>query len=317
MQWVVDTHNDVLYAIENQGRDFRVRSEVGHTDLPRLIESGMRLQFFSCYLPAEYKPDRALAQQLEIVDRFWQVVGTDTEHFRPVLTREDVLALDRDPRMGALVSLEGAEAVVSVAALRMFHRLGVRCIALAHNERNQLADGVGMGEGGGGLSPLGLEVTAEMARLGILFDVSHLHPRGFWHYLEHSDGPFIASHSNARAVFEHARGLDDDQIRAIGARDGSIGLNFHPGFVKEGATTVDDVLAHADHIMALIGDRHVHIGADYDGIEETPAGLEDVTRLPAFADAMRRRGYGEETVRRIMGENMKRVLTAVLPPQEG
>jgi membrane dipeptidase len=86
--------------------------------------------------------------------------------------------------------------------------------------------------------------------------------------------------------------------------------------VKEGATTVDDVLAHADHIMALIGDRHVHIGADYDGIEETPAGLEDVTRLPAFADAMRRRGYGEETVRRIMGENMKRVLTAVLPPEE-
>lgn len=299
LRWVVDTHNDVLYAIERQNRDFRTRSAVAHTDLPRLIGSGMRLEFFSFYLPAEDKPDRALPRQLEIVDRFWKVVGGDTERFRPVLTRDDVLALDEDPRLGALVSLEGAAAVASPGVLRMFHRLGVRCIALAHNERNHLADGVGMGQGGRGLSPLGLEVVQEMQRLGILFDVSHLRPQGLWHYLEHSEGPFIASHSNARAVFEHARGLDDDQIRSIGARDGSIGLNFHPGFLRDVLTSVDDALAHADHILGLVGDRHAPIGADDDGIEETPAGLEDVTRLATLAEAMRRHGYSEETVRRI------------------
>lgn len=314
--WVVDTHNDVLYAIapERQNRDFRVRSQVGHTDLPRLIESGMRLEFFSCYLPAEDKPDRALPAQLAIMDRFWQSVGTDTVHFRPVLGRDDVLALDEDPRIGALAALEGAEAIVSVPVLRMFHRLGVRCIALAHYERNHLADGTGVGHGGGGLSPLGLDVVAEMERLGILFDVSHLHPRGFWHYVEHSRAPFVATHSNCRAVYDHSRSLDDDQIRAIGARDGSIGLNFYPGFVGEGRVTIEDLLAHADHILSLIGDRHVHIGSDYDGIEETPVGLEDITRLPALAEAMSRHGYPDETVRRIMGENMRRVLLAVLAP---
>jgi membrane dipeptidase len=314
LRWIVDTHNDVLNAIEGQGREFAVRSEVGHSDLPRFLESGMRLEFFSCFLPPEYKPERALAQQLAIVDRFWRVVGDDREHFRPVLSRADVLALDRDPRIGALISLEGAEAIVSLAALRMFFRLGVRCIALTWNERNHLADGVGVEDGGGGLTELGLAVVAEMQRLGILFDVSHLHRRGFWHYVEHSEGPFIASHSNASAVFEHRRNLDDEQIRAIAARGGSIGLNFHPGFVRDGAT-VEDVVDHAVHIFDLVGDEHVHIGSDYDGIEQTPTGLEDVTRLGALADALVRRGYGEDTVRRVMGENMRRILLAVLPEE--
>ncbi len=314
LPWVVDTHNDVLYALPREGRDFRARGDVGHSDLPRLIECNMRLEFFSCYLPAEHKPDRALAEQLAIIDRFWQAVGSDEEHFRTVLTRDDVLALDHDPRIGALIALEGAEAVVSLPVLRMFHRLGVRCIALAHNERNHLADGVGMEAGGGGLSPLGLEVVAEMQRLGILFDVSHLHARGFWHYVENSEGPFIATHSDCKAVHDHRRNLDDEQIRAIAARDGSIGLNFYPGFLTGAAATIDDVLRHAEHILSLVGDRHIHIGADYDGMDETPVGLEDITRLSALAEAMRKRGYGEESVRRIMGENMRRVLADVLPP---
>ncbi len=314
LKWIVDTHNDVLNAIEHQKRDFRVRSSEGHTDLPRLLECGMRLQFFSCFLPPAYKPERSLGQQLEIIDRFWRVVGEDREHFRPVLTRADVVALDSDPRMGALASLEGAEAITSLGVLRIFHRLGVRCVALTWNERNHLADGVGMEAGGGGLSPLGLEVVAEIERLGILFDVSHIHARGFWHYVEHSQAPFIASHSNAKAVWEHRRNLDDDQIRAIAARDGSIGLNFAPGFVADGAT-LDDVLRHADHILGLVGDRHLHIGADFDGIDSTPVGLEDVTRLGALEEAMVARGYGDESVRRIMGENMRRVLVAVLPEE--
>jgi len=311
VNWVVDTHNDVLGAIDKQARTFADRSEVGHTDRERLIESGMRLEFFSCYLPSEFKPERALAAQLAIVDRFWREVGSDTEHFRPVLAHADVVALDSDPRIGALISLEGAEAVTDLAVLRMFHRLGVRCIALTWNERNHLADGVGVEAGGGGLTPLGLEVVAEMERLGILFDVSHIHPRGFWHYVEHSHGPFIASHSNAKAVWDHRRNLDDAQIRAIAARGGCIGLNFAPAFVRDGAT-LDHVLDHADHMIALVGDDHVGIGSDFDGIPSTPAGLEDVTRLPAFAEAMRRRGYPETTVRKIMGENFRRVLLATL-----
>ncbi|MCL6595455.1 MAG: dipeptidase [Firmicutes bacterium] len=318
MDWIVDTHCDVLNAIEEQGRDFARRGEVGHADLPRLVESGMRLEFFSCYLPSEYKPERALSQQLAILDRFWRVVGDDRAHFRPVRTRADVLALDTDPRIGALPSLEGAEAVVSLPVLRTFFRLGVRCIALTWNERNHLADGVGVEAGGGGLTPLGVEVVREMERLGILFDVSHLHPRGFWHYLEVSSRPFIASHSNAKALCGHRRNLDDDQIRAIAARGGSIGLNFAPAFVRDGGgpeVTLEHVIDHAEHILSLVGDAHVHIGSDFDGIDSTPVGLEDVTRLGALAEGMRRRGWGEGTVRRIMGENMRRILLEVLPEE--
>ena len=117
LPWVVDTHNDVLYALPREGRDFRARGDVGHSDLPRLIECNMRLEFFSCYLPSEYKPERALSQQLAILDRFWRVVGDDRAHFRPVRTRADVLALDTDPRIGALPSLEHDELLTAPGSL--------------------------------------------------------------------------------------------------------------------------------------------------------------------------------------------------------
>jgi membrane dipeptidase len=309
---VVDTHCDVLHALDTQNRHLAEDATVGHVDRGRLIRSGMRLEFFSCWLEPEYKPERALRRQLEIIDRFWREVAADTDHFRVVTTVDDVRALDQDPRIGALISLEGAEAVANVAVLRMLHRLGVRCIALTWNERNHLADGVGVAEGGG-LTDEGLEVVREMRRLGILLDVSHLHPRGFWHVMEHTEGPFIASHSNAKAVHDHRRNLDDDQIRALAARGGVMGLNFYPGFVHPEAD-IDRVIAHADHVLSLVGDAHLGIGADYDGMDSTPKGLEDVSRLPDFAEAMLRHGYTDQTVRKIMGENMRRVLLGTLRP---
>jgi membrane dipeptidase len=312
---VVDTHCDVLYAMDRQGRHLADDAAVGHVDRGRLMKSGMRLEFFSAFLEPEHKPERSLRRQLAIIDRFWQEVGEDRAHFRVVLNRQDVTALEEDPRIGALLSLEGAEAVADLTTLRMLFRLGVRCIALTWNERNHLADGVGVAEGGG-LTDLGLEVVAEMRRLGILLDVSHLHPRGFWHVMERSEGPFIASHSNAKAVMDHRRNLDDAQIRALAARGGVMGLNFYPGFVHSGPTGVEHVLRHADHVLSLVGDAHLGIGSDFDGIEETPEGLEDVTRLPDLAEAMLRRGYPEATVRRIMGENMRRVLLETLPEGE-
>lgn len=316
LPWTVDTHCDVLYAMARQGRHLAEDSQVGHVDLGRLLKSGMRLEFFSGFLEPEYKPERALARQLDIIDRFWREVGADTTHFRVVRTREDVLALDTDPRIGALLSLEGAEAVLDTAVLRILFRLGVRCIGLTWNERNHLADGVGVGEGGGGLTPLGVEVAQACQELGILLDVSHLHPRSFWHLLDVTKGPLIASHSDAKAVHDHRRNLDDAQIRALAERGGVIGLNFAPGFLTDGPASIDDVLRHADHILEVAGDTTLGIGSDFDGIEHVPAGLEDVTRLPALAEAMLRHGYPETTVRRIMGENDRRVLLETLPAGE-
>jgi membrane dipeptidase len=310
---VVDAHVDVLWAMEKEGRTLGERSARGHTDLPRLQEAGMRLVFFSAFLPPEYKPERALAQQLRIVDRFWQEAAAHAGHMRVVRTRQDLAALDEDPRLGALLSLEGAEAVLDPAILRVFFQLGVRCIALTWNERNHLADGVGVGEGGGGLTPMGLAVLQEMERLGVLLDVSHLHPRGFWHVVEASRRPFIASHSDCRRVHDHPRNLDDDQIRALARAQGVMGLNFFPGFLTDGPATVQDVLRHADHVLELVGDDHLGLGSDFDGIESTPAGLEDVTRLPDLAEAMLAHGYPESTVRKILGENLRRVLQNVLP----
>src|SRR5690606_30161839 len=121
----------------------------------------------------------------------------------------------------------------SVEILRIFYRLGVRAVGLTWNYRNELADGQAEAESGGGLTRAGRAVVREMERLGMLIDVSHLSDASFEQVLEVAEGPVFASHSNARRICRHPRNLTDEQIRAIAARGGVIGINFAPQFLVE------------------------------------------------------------------------------------
>ncbi|MFY9416452.1 MAG: membrane dipeptidase, partial [bacterium] len=162
-----------------------------------------------------------------------------------------------------------------------------------------------------GLTSLGLETVAAMNRLGMVVDVSHLSPAGFWDVLEHSRHPVIASHSNARGLHDHPRNLDDEQIKALAARGGVIGINFAPQFLGPGAR-LETVLDHIDYIARLAGCDCIGLGSDYDGIAATPGGLEDVSRLPNITRGLVARGYSDSDILKILGGNFARVFSQVI-----
>lgn len=309
---VVDAHVDTLIGVVYGRRSLGERSDEGHVDLPRLQEGGVNVQFFAHYIEPQFKPDRALLRFMQMADAFYREIQANAEVAEVACTVADIRRITSEGRIACILTVEGGEVLQGdLSVLRMLHRLGMRSLGMVWNQRNDLADGVGEARTGGGLTHLGVEAVKEMDRLGIVIDVSHLSDPGFWDVVEHVEGPFIASHSNARAVCPHPRNLTDDQIRALAAEGGVMGMNFAPAFVHPEDATLEGVLDHVDHIAELVGIDHIGLGSDFDGIGRPPRGLEDVTRMPHLTQGLLDRGYSDDQVRAILGGNFLRVLERV------
>lgn len=319
---VVDTHCDTLLRVVGRNQPFGQKAEPyrlrdlhseGHIDLPRLITGGVDVQFFAAYIEPIYKPDRSLLRTLQIFDAFFTELAANEDQMLLVRQAADIDRAQAEGKIAAVMAIEGGEALEGdLGVLRVLHRLGVRAIGLTWNQRNNIADGVGDCRSGGGLSEFGAAVIAEMNRLGILVDVSHLSDPGFWDVIALSEQPIIASHSNSRAVCNHRRNLTDEQIKALAKNGGVMGMNFCASFVREdGHPTLDDLLNHVDHIVQLVGPEHVGLGSDFDGIGAAPEGLDDASRMPLLTEGLVKRGYSETAIRQILGENYLRVFRQV------
>ena len=219
-------------------------------------------------------------------------------------------------RRSILLGMEnGAPIQQSLPLLRLFHRLGVRYLTLTHNGDNAIADAAAEGRRWGGLSPFGREVVREMNRLGMLLDMAHVSDQTFYDCLELSSSPLVSTHSCCRALASHPRNLTDEMIRALARKGGVIQINFYPYFLSDRCDQawpdVETVVDHIDHAVAVGGIEAVGIGTDFDGIEVTPKGLEDISCLGRVYDALARRGYSEDAVDKIAGGNFLRVLADV------
>ena len=321
---IVDAHVDTLLDIMSPParpmklptpRNFSERSSKGHVDLPRLLESGVDLQIFAAYIQPEYKIERALHRVVQLIDSFYQVLQTNQTKMSLFTKVLDVQEAEKQGKIAAMLSIEGGEAVeADLSVLRMLHRLGVRAMTLTWNERNQIADGAAEGRTKGGLTNFGIELVSEMNKIGMVVDVSHLSDAGFFDVIETSKRPIIASHSNCRALCNHRRNLTDEMIKLLAEKDGVMGMNFAPAFVDENQNnaTLERILDHIDHVVKVAGVEHVGLGSDFDGIESTPKGLEDVTKMPSITDGLLRRHYSEEDVLRVLGGNFLRVFKNVI-----
>ncbi len=310
---VFDAHADTVLELL-QGRRFVERAATGHVDLPRLREGGVRFQVFALYTEPDYKPERALARVLTLWDALDRALDEAGDAVRICRTPADLDAVPAPGGLGAILSVEGGEAIgTSLPLLRALYALGVRAMGLTWNQRNAIADGAGESRAQGGLTEFGCEVVREMNRLGMVVDVSHLCERSFWDVLETTVQPVVASHSNARALCDHVRNLRDEQIRALAGAGGVVGMNFFANFLdaEPARADVGRVCDHIDHICGLVGPGHVGLGSDFDGISRPPAGLEDCARMPAITEELCRRGYGEADVRAILGGNFLRVFRQV------
>ncbi|MBO9608982.1 MAG: dipeptidase [Paenibacillaceae bacterium] len=265
---VIDAHCDLLSKLtEDLSLDIAAANTASDVNIPRLREGGIALQWFAVYLSQRLGEPR-FAQVLKMIDHFYSRVVSQPE-VMPVRTRSELDAALVDGKIGAMLSLEGADGLEGdLANLRIAWQLGVRAMGVTWNHANWAADGV-MEPRGGGFTAKGKLLLQECMRLGIILDVSHLAEAGFWELHETLRGqPFIASHSNAAAVCAHRRNLSDGQIEAIIRVDGRIGITFVPYFVASERPSIAGVLRHIEHICALGGAAQLGFGSDFDGIDE-------------------------------------------------
>jgi len=189
-------------------------------------------------------------------------------------------------------------------------------VTLTHVCHNAFADSCGLEPGKkplhGGISQFGRLLIDEMNRLGVLVDLSHTSDATAAQALKHSKAPVIWSHSSARAVHDVPRNVPDEILKLIGTGDGQkdavIMVNFAPYFIAPaGKANVQTVADHVEHIASIAGKRHVGIGSDFDGIEETPRGLEDVSKYPSLIAELYRRGWDKFELSGLAGANLLRV----------
>ncbi|NLZ94130.1 MAG: membrane dipeptidase [Firmicutes bacterium] len=317
--FIIDGHCDTVHHFrETKGYNFSETNSIGHIDLPRLKEGGISLQFFALFVEPEYKPFQALQRTLQLAEHFLCEMGKNSEQVKVIRTLQDLEEAMTQQKLGALMTLEGAEALEGgVEILQILYRLGLRGVGLTWNQRNGLADGVDVGAAAGGLTKLGKRMVQEMNRLGIIVDGAHIAPRGFFDLLETSTKPIVITHANAAALCSHPRNLTDEQLRALRDHGGVVGLTFFPDFIAEkGQATLAQLLDHFCYIADHFGIDILAIGADYDGIETTVEELSDVSKVPLLLNGLLERGFSKKEVQKIAGENLLNIVRNTLPREE-
>ena len=245
-----------------------------------------------------------------IYDRFLQEMERNAAHVRFCRSLSDAKLAEKEHKAAAFLSVEGAEVLdCRPDRLEEAAEKGVCCFGVSWNRANEIT-GTNAEEPDRGLSAKGKELVKRALDLGMAVDVSHLSDPGFWDVEKLAKGPFVATHSNARAVCPHPRNLTDDMFRAIRDHGGTVGLNLYTLFLGEEKVTVETVLRHIDHFLDLGGEKTLAFGGDLDGCGSLPEGIRGVQDVHLIWDALEARGYEKALLEDIFCNNLLRVLPA-------
>lgn len=309
---IIDGHCDVLYKMYHH-REWDLDSEQ-HLDVTasRLREVNALMQCFAIYI-SEHLHQAGFHTIKHYVELFHQRIISQPS-FQFIRTRDDLMLAKRERKIGAMLTLEGVDALQHVANLSELYQFGVRCIGITWNYGNWAADGV-LEPRQAGLTLKGFQLIEGCDELGITIDVSHLCERAFWELCEHSTKPFVATHSNVKTLCDHPRNLTDEQIEAIIRQDGIIGITFVPDFLNtKGEATIFDVIRHVDYICSLGGENHVAFGSDFDGIDAWVQGLEHMGQYKRLRQTLLQY-FTEKQVEKFLWRNWYEFFVNNLPPR--
>lgn len=300
-----DGHCDTVYRCYVSGEG--MRSNGGHIALDRTNCFDAYAQMFTFFWSAEEASKHGmLSVAKDMYALFQRELAANADRLIHCRTSADVRKYAGENRVCALLSIEGADLLeCDPDHIELACDWGVKLINPTWNCANRLS-GSHCQDSYRGLSDVGRAFVKQAEQSGILMDVSHLSEKGFWDLIELSSKPVVASHSNSRSVYDHSRGLTDDQFRAICQTGGVVGLNFYSHFVGE-QPTMDMLIRHLEHFLELGGERHIAIGGDLDGCDETVAGITGVQDVPKLWLALRERGYSQELLDRIFWDNWLRL----------
>ena len=304
---VFDAHCDTIFRCWRECEP--LGSNTGAVDLDRTERAFAHYaQIFALWTAPGYTGGNTLEAAYQALLRcFRRQLEQNQRRMALCRSGTEICAAWAQGRTAALLSVEGADLLgCNPERLEDAARDGVRVITLTWNHANALC-GAHSDQPERGLSPLGREFVARMEALDILVDVSHLSQAGFWDVLSMARRPVLATHSNARAVWDHTRNLTDEQITAIIKNQGVVGLNFYREFVG-GSRDLDGVRAHLDHLLDLGGAGCVALGGDWDGCD-TIGDLSDVAALTRFYEYLLYRRYPKGVVQGLFYNNLMRVVS--------
>lgn len=331
---IVDTHNDFPYLIRSQLHN-RFQAEPGfdfnhttaHTDLERLKQGQVGLQFFSCFIECKdpdplyqdfNKPNSAVRDTMEQIDVVKRL--SSQYNLAVVYNCDDAWKEFKAGKFVVTMGVEGLHQVdSSLGVLRLYYDLGVKYITLTHNCDNPFATAASSVEAGledKGLTKFGRDCVFEMNRLGMMVDLAHVSHKTMHDALEVSKAPVMFSHSSCYSLCSHLRNVPDDILLKLKENSGVICINFFPLFLKKAGqdihdVSIDDAVDHIVHVIDLIGWDYVGLGSDFDGIPKGPKGLEDVSKYPDLIyKVMDRTNATDEQIMKLMGGNTMRVWKA-------
>jgi len=348
---VADLHNDVITESIMRGKDISKRLASGHTDIPRLKEGGVDLQFFSVWCDGKQKHPFVYANKQ--ISALQKLVREHPEELVLAANGREVEQGIKEGKIVAMIGVEGGHMIEDhVEYMDSLYKRGARYLTLTWNNSTDWASSAADESGNKvkhkGLSEFGKQIVKHMNDIGMMIDLSHVGEQTFYDVLDMTTKPVLVSHSDVFAISPHYRNLKDDQIRAIAKNGGVIGVNFYNDFLDPDyrkkvsacyARYVDPrdslklsidkkfnalpakakeelrpplslLVDHIDYIVRVGGIDHVGIGADFDGMESTPVGLNGVQDYPKLTAALLERGYSETDIRKLLGENVLRVIKA-------
>lgn len=348
---IVDTHIDVPYRLNKKWEDISGQTPEGHFDYARAVRGGLNAPFMSIYIPASYqKTGEAKAYAEKMIDIVHKITREWPEKFQIAYSPEDIINQFQKGLISLPMGMEnGAGIEQDLHNIQYFHEQGIRYITLTHSKWNQICDSsYDPDKHWNGLSPFGEKVVREMNKTGIMIDVSHISDSAFYQVIQLSVSPVIASHSACRVYtpgFE--RNMSDDMIKTLASHGGVIQVCFGSFFINPEFQTkmepaydyierhqmspeeqntylekyksdnhvpevdLDEVVDHINHVAALVGVDHIGLGSDFDGVEDVPNRLSDVSMYPNLLERLLEDGYTEKDVKMICSGNIFRVWHAV------
>ncbi|RHS92634.1 dipeptidase [Erysipelatoclostridium sp. AM42-17] len=326
---VIDMHCDTilkLYENHLQNKNGSLLENDAHIDLKKMKQGDYLLQNFAMFVHLDDHPHPFITAN-KLINYYYQEIEKYPEYIKPVFCYQDIIDHQKEGVMSSLLTIEEGNVIENdLSLLQHFYRLGVRMITLTWN----FANGIGYPNftrakcyedtlkinTQDGLTDFGIEYIQEMERLGMIIDVSHLSDAGFYDVYHHTTKPFVASHSNARALCHVARNMSDDMILKLASRGGVMGINFCGDFLHEqpggnARSCIEDMVKHIMYIKDLAGIDCIGLGTDFDGID-SELEMDHCDKMQELAKALEKAGLSQEEIEKVFYKNVLRVYKEIL-----
>ncbi len=305
---IIDAHCDTVSKLLEENKNLGDNNF--SVSYKKMRANKAYIQFFASFIEKEYK--NPLSRAMALIDKLYSELDKNPDIVQ-IKSYEDIEEVVNSGKCGAMFTIEDARVLCGeIHNLDILYRLGIRAIALAWNESNEVTDGI-MSKRGYGLSEFGFEVVKKMNELKMIVDVSHITVKGFWDVLEVTNVPIMASHSNVYSICPHIRNLNDEQIKALIKTESMIGINLYPLFLNgEKQANTKDIIRHIDYILSLGGENSLGLGTDFDGIDYTCTDITSADRLYVLFDEMLKQGYKEDVIEKISHKNFMSFLKKTL-----